>query len=122
MRVSSPSAGFLALAILLWPGFAQAQGTPKPLVPQNILPDEAAKPSARPGSPGDATAGGAISVDVLEAVGPDSAGTLNDRNGGLGGDMWAGSDRTLVEALLIRLPTAAASPAMRDMMRRLLLT
>ncbi len=122
MRVSSPSAGFLALALLLCPGFAQAQGTPKPLVPQNILPGDAAKAPARPTPPGNGAAGGAISVDVLEAVGPDSAGTLDDGNGGLGGDMWAGSDRALVEALLIRLPTAAASPAMRDMMRRLLLT
>lgn len=122
MRVSSPSAGFLALALLLWPGVALAQGKPKPLVPQIILPGDAAKAPARPAPPGDGAAGGAISVDVLEAVGPDSAGTLDDGNGGLGGDMWAGSDRGLVEALLIRLPTAAASPAMRDMMRRLLLT
>jgi hypothetical protein len=119
MRVSSPSAGFLALALLLWPALAQAQGAPKPLAPRNLLPGDALPAPAPAEGP---AKGGSISVDVLEAVGPGSAGMLNDGNGGLGGDMWAGSDRATVELLLARLPATAASPAMRDLTRRLLLT
>lgn len=131
MRASRTSAP-VALALLLCSGVAFAQGAPKPLVPQSIVPGGEGEAVQRPAPPGgpvkpsSAAAGAAsenaIKVDTLDAVGPDSAGVLNDGNGGLGGDMWAGTERRTVEAMLVRLPTDAASPVMRDMMRRLLLT
>jgi len=63
-----------------------------------------------------------IQVDSLHAVDPDSAGTLSASKGGFGVAMWEGTSRVLVEALLPRLPVNTASPAMRGLMRRLLLS
>ncbi len=53
---------------------------------------------------------------------PDYAGTLQEGGGGFPVDMWKGTDRALVEQFLPRLPAAGASPALRDIERRLLLT
>ncbi len=63
-----------------------------------------------------------IQVDTLYAVDPDSAGTLSAKDGGFGAGMWNGTRRSLVDSLLPRLPVNTASPAMRDLMRRLLLS
>jgi len=66
--------------------------------------------------------GGVVEAQTLDAVNPDVAGVLNDQDGGLGPDMWLGTNRLVVESLLSKIPVATASPAMRDLMRRLLLT
>lgn len=66
--------------------------------------------------------GEAIQVDSLREIDPDSSGTLGPEEGGFGIDMWRGTDRAVVDALLPRLPVKAASSAMRDLMRRLLLS
>ncbi|MGF1639584.1 MAG: hypothetical protein ACFCUO_01395 [Rhodospirillales bacterium] len=63
-----------------------------------------------------------IEVDPLTVVDADSSGVLTVEQGGLGPALWQGTDRALVDALLPRLPVAAGSPAMRDLMRRLLLS
>lgn len=63
-----------------------------------------------------------VEVDSLDALTGDSAGILKDFNGGLGVNMWQGMDRTLVEYLLTKLPVRTKSAALRDLMRRLLLT
>ena len=63
-----------------------------------------------------------IRVGKLDRIDADAAGVLNDGQGGLGADMWLGTRRAVVEALLPRLPVSATSPAMRDLMRRLLLS
>jgi hypothetical protein len=49
-------------------------------------------------------------------------GTLDPDDGGLGIDMWQGTDRATAEALLPRLPAPGASPALRGLVRRLLLS
>lgn len=68
------------------------------------------------------TLGPTIEVSPLQAVDPDSAGVLDQSNGGFGIDMWAGASRELVRRLLPQLPAAAPSPVMHDLMRRLLLS
>ncbi|MGE4220303.1 MAG: hypothetical protein AB7G39_12730 [Alphaproteobacteria bacterium] len=56
------------------------------------------------------------------AYDPSGTGTLNDAEGGLGADMWKGTPRALIEQLVPDLPAPMASPAMRGLARRLLLT
>ena len=73
---------------------------------------------------GDATTttSSGLEVGTLGDVTPDYGGTLQEGGGGFPVDMWKGTDRALVERLLPQLSPAAASPAMRDLTRRLLLT
>ena len=63
-----------------------------------------------------------LEVGTLSAVTPDYAGTLEEGGGGFPIDMWRGTDRGLIERVLPQLAPAEASPAMRDLQRRLLLT
>jgi len=63
-----------------------------------------------------------ITVNALEDIATDYGGTLEPNDGGLGYDMWAGTDRALVEQLLPQVPIQPLSPAMRDLARRLLLS
>ncbi len=65
---------------------------------------------------------GPVEVEALKAVDTDSVGVLDAAQGGLGADMWAGSDRAFVASILARLPATVESPSMRDLLRRLLLT
>ncbi|HZT18721.1 MAG TPA: hypothetical protein VFA23_04915 [Dongiaceae bacterium] len=104
--------GFLAASPVL------AQSTSSP--PSLPLPLPLASDS-------DAAQGGsgnrvAVEVGSLGDVTPDYAGTLEEGGGGFPVDMWKGTDRALVEALLPKLPPAVSSPAVRDLERRLLLT
>jgi hypothetical protein len=64
----------------------------------------------------------AVEVDRLQAIDPDSIGALDESEGGFGIDMWGGTRRSVVETLLPALPARADSPAMRELMRRLLLS
>jgi hypothetical protein len=63
-----------------------------------------------------------VDVQMLQAVDNDSVGVIDDADGGLGVDMWGRADRALVAQAIAMLPRNTASPAMRDLMRRLLLT
>lgn len=63
-----------------------------------------------------------VETDRLTAVGIDTAGTLTAADGALPVDMWRDTPRSLVEALLPRLPVGSSSPAVRRLMRRLLLS
>ncbi len=126
-RVSSLAAA-LVLATALDPSAVLAQTNPEPLdlTPQIILPQpgstgQGAEEQPRTG-PGPSTESPGIVVNQLEAVGADSLGLLDEPSGGLGSDMWTGTDRALVETLLPRLPARTDSAVMRDLMRRLLLT
>ena len=49
-------------------------------------------------------------------------GVLDDKHGGLGVDLWNGSPRALLAKLLPALPVHTSSPALRQLMQRLLLT
>src|SRR5690606_2506454 len=68
------------------------------------------------------SADGAIEVNRLGELDPDALGILDAEHGGLGGDVWAGSDRATVAALLRALPGDLASPTLRRLATRLLLS
>lgn len=82
--------------------------------PPVVAPEVVAPPSA--------LAGPEVQVDKLTTPDFDGAGILTDGDGGLGAQMWKGTPRALVDSLLPKLPANVASPAMRGLMRRLLLT
>ncbi len=63
-----------------------------------------------------------IAVNRLADVDFDALGSLDDGDGGLGDNLWRGSERETVMSLMARLPVTARSPAMRDLTRRLVLT
>jgi hypothetical protein len=72
---------------------------------------------ARPGE-----AGTDIEVGALGKVDEASVGLLDDRNGGLGTTMWSGTDRRVVEQLIVRVPGPTDSYVLGALSRRLLLT
>lgn len=63
-----------------------------------------------------------VVVGQIATVDPSSVGLLTEEDGGFGTDMWAGSGRAFIEALLPRLPVQTLSPVMQDLTRRLLLS
>ena len=95
------------------------QGTSPP--PAEPSPAQAPPVQAAPAPPS-ALTGPGVQVDSLKAIDPDSAGTLGDGQGGFGSAMWDGMPRADVAMLLPRLPVSTTSAAMRDLMRRLLLS
>jgi hypothetical protein len=132
-RTSAP----LVLLLLALAGSAAAQTTPPaatsttplpPLLPvtaaplNGAAPDTNMQPLPAPAGPTTTTSQSGLEVGTLSDVTPDYAGTLQEGAGGFPVDMWRGTDRGLVERLLPKLSPAVASPAMRDLTRRLLLT
>src|SRR3546814_16677136 len=93
---------------------------PHPGAAKASPPGEAASqdPAARP-APAEP---GAIRVEDLGGIDPDSAGILEPERGGLGLAMWQGTPRAVLETLLPQLPTRVRSPAMRNLEERLLLS
>ena len=65
---------------------------------------------------------GGIRVQGLESVGEDSLGTIGDEGGGLGRDMWAGTQRVDAVRLLSAMPDSYPLRAGYDLARRLLST
>ncbi len=63
-----------------------------------------------------------VQIGALQEIDPSSVGLLDPEAGGLGTEMWAGSDRARIERLLPRLPMGTLSPVMQKMARRLLLS
>ncbi|MGB1025174.1 MAG: hypothetical protein ACPGYL_01350, partial [Rhodospirillaceae bacterium] len=116
------------------PAWAQSDGAPLSLFPQ---PD-AAPGTTGPGSPGAGTgiqvlpadpvlrpstdAFRGIEVRDLGGPDPDATGLLGPGTGGLGQGMWQSTSQDVALDLLQRLPVAASSRAMQDLMRRLLLS
>ena len=95
-------------------------GAPIQLLPSDPPPIEGATPALQaPATPG---APSGIQIDTLAELDPNALGALDDISGGLGTLMWQGTDRSLVERLLARLPLGADSAAMRALARRLLLS
>lgn len=80
----------------------------------------------KPASSSDtATAGSgddSIRTNVLGDLDPGSVGVLDANSGGFGVDMWRGTPRSLVEALMPDLVPAANSSAAHGLFRRLLLS
>ena len=103
----------------LRPGAATADGPPPPVRFPGQSPGRASDPATtQPAGPSPVR----IEVDQLRRISPDSVGTLTAGQGGFGIDMWAGTGRQVIETLLPRLPVRTTSRAMRNLMRRLLLS
>src|SRR5262249_36949393 len=93
-------------------------GKPVQLVPQTTPENDvpSVPPPAQATTPGQPNAPQGFEVTPLEAVGTDYAGTLEPDKGGLGIDMWRGTDRVRVERLLPLLkPTV--SPVLSELTR-----
>ena len=61
-------------------------------------------------------------VDELQDLDPAAIGVLEPGNGGLPVDLWRGTRRSTLEALIPQLPVGAPSPAMGKLVRQLLLS
>ena len=113
--------------------------TPVPLVPQKALgvaTPSGLGPSIGPGRSSEPAALGTalpnrdlpnrgtsgIEVNPLAEIAPEAIGTLGPEDGGFGVDMWLGTPRPVIESLLERVPARIASPTMRELARRLLLS
>ncbi len=115
-RLLSSSSMALAVAatcVLSVPAWGQTTLTPPPGFDPDTM--ELAEP-ARPGS--------TASVDVKDLKAPsiDQVGVLDSSHGGFANTLWAGTTAPVVRALLPMLPANPASPALRGVQRRLLLT
>lgn len=107
---------------------------PVKLRPRRLVNPVPAQPASRPPAaettptmpatttPTDGRGSAPVAVQVLTAVDNDSVGVIDDAEGGLGVDMWGSADRAFVIQSIALLPRNVASPAMRNLMRRLLLT
>ena len=123
----------LALAIVLAVATGPAAGQetayrgPIPLFPDGAPATLDAPPPALPDEPGEADTTGDkgisdIEIGELDELDLDSGGILEGSMGGLGIDMWAGSDRARLLRLLPQLPAGYESPTLHDLARRLLLS
>lgn len=111
---------------------SQTQIEPRPPAAQKlqprrlIVPRAQATPAQAP-SPAQSSAPRAepeadIVIEQLARPDLNSIGVLDAGQGGLGVDMWAGSERLLAVRLLPTLPTKSRSAAVRGLSRRLLLS
>ena len=66
--------------------------------------------------------GTSIQVNTLQTINPDTAGVLSAQEGGFGVGMWNGTTQRMLVTMIRRLPVNIKSKAMRDLMRRLLLS
>ena len=141
----------LSLAALPLPAFGQQDSTgqaapQKPGAPVRLAPPVSLVPGQKSVTPGQQPAGAApsvpsaaalksgaaarpagptkkgIEIDSLSDVDPNSIGAIDAGRGGLGADLWRGSDRRTIAGLLQRAPRAVSSPALRDLLRRTLLS
>lgn len=110
-RSSRLLAGVIA-AGLLWQGAALAQSTGPKVIRPGVQTESNRQPKAPNG----------IQVNRLDAPGRVAAGVLREEEGGLPSDLWAGSDRGMIAALLDRMPGHFTSPAAREVARTLLLS
>jgi hypothetical protein len=129
----------LAAVLVLWPLFAWPQSAwaqDEPPIDDSAPPAATEAPRQLPGArveqtqlpppPSDSgsSAPGSSGVVVAPLGAPEGApaGLLDSQNGGLGTDIWTGSSREEIDALLARLPVASPVYSERELARRLLLT
>jgi len=143
MTVSLSKAGLWGVcAAILTVGAGQAQTVPAPLTPIPAPGVEAAPQEGEPAAPlplgplqlipqdlpeteraaEPEDGGNGIAVRSLQSIDPESIGVLDAATGGFPVDMWTGTPRERIDALMARLPTSPASTAQRDITRRLLLS
>jgi hypothetical protein len=107
----------------------------EPLVPQSLEPivdnggsDTTSGTTNGKWAPTDQSVGSigtgadSIEIDELTTVSSDSVGLLNEGEGGLPYTIWRGTRYEVVHDLIGRLPVSTTSPALRRVMRRLLLS
>lgn len=109
------------------PGSQPAQQAPAPSPQQQAVPPQTAPAPSTLGTtrtPQPAKPVGSDSVTVKSLGAPDmsSIGALYSDSGGLGVEMWQGSDRATAEALLQALPGATRATSLRLLERKLLLS
>lgn len=132
-RVAPLGIGLTAFALMT--SGAWAQGQPVDLSPPTALDPAAVQstpatpiiaaptpapiavelPKPKPALP-------SIQVQGLAGIDPDIIGVLPQAEGGFGRDLWFGMERAELENLLPKIPVTTASPAARDLMRRVLLS
>ena len=143
-RRSAVFAALVSIALLLvasaGEGVAQVADEPLRLIPEQ--PSEAGNDRVEPGEAGTAaskaepivdlgvvdlpepaipaSAEGGIEVGALDEIDPDAAGVLLPGVEQFPRDVWSGSRRARIEALLPRLPVGAPSPVMRRLALSLL--
>lgn len=116
--LAAPTAAQEAPISLFPPTVAVPEADEVPSQPESTPPDSSLPDS----SLGDTPQYEGIQVDQLEALDSESLGILEPDFGGLGRDAWAGSDRGFVQALIAALPEDPASPTLRALTTRLLLS
>lgn len=127
LRLAGLLLGFLVVAT---GAEAQEPQAPISLFPPTAPPPELGESSEDPGQSPSLPSGSAvetpqyegIQVDNLSELDPDSLGILDLANGGLGPKVWDGSQRPRIAALLRSLPDRQASPTLRSLTTRLLLS
>lgn len=107
-----------ALALLAAPAAAQTDGQPLVIVP---LDEGGSEVGTAAPAEGTVPASG-LEVETLGAVDVAAVGTLDVRSGGLGSEMWQGSQAATIARLLPRLAGGNGSQAATALARRLLLT
>ncbi len=116
--------GLIGLGILPLSAWGQSaappSSAPAPGAPLLLGPTENPTPPADPAPsvPGEAP----LTTQPLSPVGTAVIGLIGEGEGGLGADLWSGSTLSWLSSLLPRLPAPVASPPLRDLQRRLLLT
>jgi hypothetical protein len=126
MRRALAPLGVAAIVLVAGAGSAYAQsGAPLRLAPpERFAPPPSELPATAPSAAG---AGAGIPADgvVVQRLGgidSEAVGVLLPDHGGLAEPVWQDSSRALVVGLLTRLSGTIASPPLRDLVRRLLLT
>jgi hypothetical protein len=102
------------------PDRGDGQGADAPAASSAADPSQA-QPVPADDRPADSGREG-VEVDRLDEMTLETIGVLDGASGALGADMWAGTPRHRVEALLPRLPAGLQAPVLRDLARRLLLS
>ncbi len=130
---------FFLSALMLCPDWTMAQqggaGGSQRLQPRQLLPDGRNPPAEAPARESlqaptseiptqsfPVIPDAAVQIDALRSIDPDATGILSGTDGGFSDDLWAGSEWSTVKILIEGLPVATSSPAMRSLMRRVLLS
>ena len=114
----------LSLAVMVAAPLAAQETAPLDIVPIPMPTVEVDEFGATPDTAAPAAGESVAEFEVGEVKAPDpeAAGLIEEADGGFPFDMWAGTDRRLVERLLPRLPAGVTSRAVNDLTRRLLLS
>lgn len=122
MRVAACALALTAGIGLVAPAVAQEGEEPVRLIPRVSEPASPSNPLEPLPKPAKARPGEAVEVGELEAIGPDSLGLAEAAGAPLPRTLWQRAQRPFVEALVARLPHGPASPAMRALAIRLLVS